>query len=306
VADARPTSASVEGLRAWARTDRPAASLVVVGVVNVTPDSFSDGGRYVDPSAAIAHVDRLLAEGADVVEIGGESTRPAGADYGAGHAVVTPEVQLARVVPVLRHAVVAAAACGARVAIDTASPVVARAALTEGATIVNDVSCLADPELARVTAEAAGWFVLMHARPGATSAYRDVVADVVAEWSAARDRAVAAGLRRERIVFDPGLGFGKAPADSLRLLAALPSLRALGHPIYVGASRKGLLAFAEERAGLPRSAPAARDPGTVAVTSYVRAHAHAVRVHDVHGTRQALAVLDALAAAEPADPGEHG
>lgn len=271
----------------------------MVGVVNVTPDSFSDGGRFLDPHAAHDHVDRLLAEGADVLEIGGESTRPAGTDYGAGHASIPAEIQLARVLPVLRHAVAVAGPRGVRVAIDTTSPVVARAALAEGVTIVNDVSCLADPELARVTAEASGWFVLMHARPGAASPYEDVVTDVVAEWSRARDRAVAAGLPADRIVFDPGLGFGKAPSDSLRLLAALPHLKArLGHPIYVGASRKGLLAFAEERAGLPRSAPAARDPGTVAVTAHVRAHAHAVRVHDVHGTRQALAVLDAIAAAE--------
>ncbi len=126
----------------------------MVGVVNVTPDSFSDGGRFLDPHAAHDHVDRLLAEGADVLEIGGESTRPAGTDYGAGHASIPAEIQLARVLPVLRHAVAVAGPRGVRVAIDTTSPVVARAALAEGVTIVNDVSCLADPELARVTAAA--------------------------------------------------------------------------------------------------------------------------------------------------------
>jgi dihydropteroate synthase len=267
----------------------------VVGVVNVTPDSFSDGGRFLDADASVRHVDRLLDEGADVVEIGGESTRPAGADYGAGYVAVSPDAQRARILPSIRHAV----ARGATVAVDTTSAAVAAAALAEGARIVNDVSCLADPALAAVAAAHDAWLVLMHARPGASSIWSDVVEEVCAEWCRARDRAVAAGVRPEAIVFDPGLGFGKAPPESLRLLAAIPRLRALGHPVYVGASRKGLVAWAEQQASLPKSPPASRDPGTVAVTAFAhRSGAHAIRVHDVHGTRQALAVLDALALAE--------
>lgn len=278
-------------LAAWARREVPATSLVVVGVVNVTPDSFSDGGRFLGVEAATRHVDRLLDEGADVVEIGGESTRPAGADYGAGYVAVSPDEQCARVLPVIRHAV----ARGAMVAVDTTAPAVAAAALAAGARIVNDVSCLADPELAAVVAAHDAWLVLMHARPGASSTWSDVVEEVRTEWCRARDRAVTAGVAPRAIVFDPGLGFGKAPPESLRLLAALPRFGTLGHPLYVGASRKGLVAWAEAQAGLARSAPASRDPGTVAVTAHAhRAGAHAVRVHDVHGTRQALSVLDAL------------
>ena len=282
--------ASVRGLAEWVRGER-AGSLVVVGVVNVTPDSFSDGGRFFEASAATAHVDRLIDDGADVIEIGGESTRPAGKDYGAGFAPVDVDEQLRRVLPALRHAV----ARRVRVAIDTTSPAVARAALESGATIVNDVSCLADAALAEVAARHAAWLVLMHARPGANSTYTDVVEDVLAEWCVARDRAVTAGMPRARVVMDPGLGFGKSPDQSLALLARLRELAASASPIYVGASRKGFLGVAEERAGLKKSTPADRDASTLAVTAWAHAAgAAAVRVHDVRGTRQAIAVLDAL------------
>lgn len=262
---------------------------VVVGVVNVTPDSFSDGGRFLDPDAARARVDRLLDEGADVIEVGGESTRPAGATYGQGFAPVEAKTQIARTTKAIAHA-----AERARVAIDTTSPEVARAAIDAGATIVNDVSCLADDELAKVCAENDAWLVLMHARAGAVSTYGDLFGEIVSEWSAARDRAVAAGLPRERIVMDPGIGFGKGADDNLRVIAGLTRFH-LGHPVYVGASRKAFIGASEERAGVTRSQADDRVGGTV-VACLAAAHrgAAVLRVHDVRALRQALAVDAAL------------
>ena len=264
----------------------------LVGVLNVTPDSFSDGGRHFEPAAARAHVDRLLAEGADVIEIGGESTRPAGSIYGAGFTPVDVATQIERVLPAIHHA---ARERRARVAIDTTRAPVASAALDAGASIVNDVSCLADVELARVAARHGAWLVLMHSREGASSVYRDVVADVAEEWCAARDRAVAAGVRRDLIVFDPGIGFGKDAAQSLALLAALPRFATLGHAIYVGASRKSFIAEVDARYGRARSAPTARLGGTIAAALHAaRNGAAALRVHDVEAVRQALAVERAI------------
>jgi dihydropteroate synthase len=275
----------------------------VVGVVNVTPDSFSDGGRYLAFDAACAHVDRLLAEGADIVEIGGESTRPAGAVYGQGHAPVDAATQIARTRPVVAYA-----AQHCRVAIDTMSAEVAAAALDAGATVVNDVGLAPDPELPRVCAERGAWLVLMHARPGARSSYDDLAADVLREWRASRDRAVAAGVPPDRILFDPGIGFGKDAPQNFALLGALPRLaREVGaeHPIYVGASRKAFIGAAEERDGLERSAPDARTGGTLAASLWAaRAGAAVLRVHDVRALRQALAVETAIGlAAEPQEAG---
>jgi dihydropteroate synthase len=267
---------------------------VVVGVVNVTPDSFSDGGRFLARDEACKHVDRLLEEGADVIEVGGESTRPAGATYGDGYAPVDAQTQIARTAAVIAHA----CAREALVAIDTTLPPVARAAIEAGATIVNDVSCLADDELARVCAAHSVWLVLMHSRVGAASTYRDLVAEVASEWSGARDRAVAAGVARDRIVMDPGIGFGKGFADNVRVLAALGRFHDLGHPLYVGPSRKAFIAAAEERAELPRSAPSERIGGTVAAClAAARAGAAVIRAHDVRAVRQALAVEEAIAEA---------
>ncbi|MEO7096372.1 MAG: dihydropteroate synthase [Polyangiales bacterium] len=266
----------------------------IVGVVNVTPDSFSDGGRFLEPMAARAHVDRLLDEGADVVEIGGESTRPAGATYGAGATKVDAATQIARIRPVIEYAVRERRAL---VAVDTTLVEVAEAALDAGATIVNDVSTLGDVALARLVAARGAWLVLMHARPGADSKYDDVIAEVAREWSAARDRAVAAGLDPARIVMDPGLGFGKGGDDNLRILAGLARFHALvgPHPIYVGASRKAFIGLCEERAALPKSRPDGRIGGTVAACLVaVSAGAAALRVHDVQATRQALAVATAI------------
>ena len=295
-------------LRAWVRGASAASGAdvrpAIVGVINVTPDSFSDGGRFLDPMAARAHVDRLLDEGADVVEVGGESTRPAGKTYGEGATKVDAATQIMRIRPIIEHAVRERRAL---VAVDTTLPAVAEAALDAGATIVNDVSTLADVALARLVAARGGFLVLMHARPGADSQYGDVVADVAREWAAARDRAVAAGLDPSRIVMDPGLGFGKGAADNLRLLAGLSRFHLLGHAIYVGASRKAFIGATEERASLPKSRPDARIGGTVAAClAATAAGAAALRVHDVQATRQALAVAAAIDAARTPMPTTEG
>jgi len=264
---------------------------VVVGVVNVTPDSFSDGGRYLAPEAARARIDRLLDEGADVIEVGGESTRPAGGAYGQGYTPVDEQTQIARTRPAIEHA----AQHDVRVSIDTTLPAVARAAIDAGATIVNDVSCLSEPELARVCAERGAWLVLMHSRSGASSTYSSLLDDIASEWSRARDRAVHEGIPRDRIVMDPGVGFGKAGEDNLTVLAQLSRFRELGHPLYVGASRKAFIGVCEERDGLRKSAPEERVGGTIATClAAARAGAAVLRVHDVRALRQALAVESAL------------
>lgn len=279
----------------------------VVGVVNVTPDSFSDGGRFLDPRDACAHVDRLIAEGADAIEIGGESTRPAGPAYGAGYSPVDAKTQIDRILPVISYA---ARERRAIVAVDTTSPEVAQKAIEAGAVVVNDVSTMASVEpgapneLARVVANACAWLVIMHARVGASSDYEDVVEDVAREWTAARDRAVAAGVDRACIVFDPGIGFGKGASGNLRLLASLRRFAALGHPVYVGASRKSFIAVAEEHAGLSRSDATDRIGGTIAACLLAARHgATSLRVHDVRAVRQALAVAHAIEAEKPVQTG---
>jgi len=300
------TSCAVRGIPAWLR--RPSSLRgqesghgsvlwpaghrpVVVGVINVTPDSFSDGGRFLSAEAARARIDRLVEEGADVIEVGGESTRPAGATYGRGYAPVDAATQMARTLPAIEHAAKRAVS----VAIDTTLPEVARAALEAGATIVNDVSCLGDPALARECAAAGAWFVLMHSRPGAVSTWTDVIGEASVEWAAARDRAVAEGVPSERIVMDPGLGFGKGADDNLAVLAGLSRFHALGHPLYVGPSRKAFIGVCEERDDLSRSPADERVGGTVAAClAAARAGAAVLRVHDVRALRQALAVEAAI------------
>ena len=255
-----------------------------MGVLNVTPDSFYDGGRYLGPDAARAQVDQMLAEGASIIDVGAESSRP-------GAESVPAADQLARLDAALHHAV----ARGALVSIDTTSPEVAERALALGARIVNDVSCLADPELARVTARANATLVLMHAR-GPMSAqrgfsaypdagYGDVVLDVLAEWRAARGRAADAGLAPNDVWFDPGLGFAKNARHSFELLARLAELTQEGVPVVVGPSRKSFIASVD---GAP---PAERLGGTVAAClAAVERGARVLRVHDVRAVGQALAV----------------
>jgi dihydropteroate synthase len=258
--------------------------VALMGVLNVTPDSFFDGGRYLGADAARERVDRLIAEGADLIDIGAESSRPGANEIPAAE-------QIARMEPALRYAVEQ----GRPVSIDTTSPEVAERALALGARLVNDVSCLADPELARVTARAGAALLVMHSR-GPMSAqrgysiypdagYRDVVADVRNEWRSARERAASAGLAPADVWFDPGLGFAKNARQSFELLARLAEFRAEGTPIVVGASRKSFLALED---GAP---PEQRLGGTVAACLFAAEHgASVLRVHDVAAVRQALSV----------------
>jgi dihydropteroate synthase len=265
-----------------------------MGIVNATPDSFYRAGRSETHERALARVEQLLAEGAEIADIGGESSRP-GADP------VGEDEQIARVEPAVAHAV---ATERLLVSVDTTSPRVAERMLARGAVLVNDVSCLADVDLARVTARAGATLVLMHTRGslGAMAgfseypddAYEDVVADVRREWCAARDRAVAVGLPAERVWFDPGIGFGKNARQSFELLRRLGELRDLGVPLVVGASRKSFIRAVDD------VGPEERLGGTIAAGLWSAAQGAAVlRVHDVRAMRQALLVTDALAQLPP-------
>jgi dihydropteroate synthase len=259
--------------------------VLLMGILNVTPDSFSDGGLYLDPAAAKRRVDELLAEGADIIDVGGESTRPTAP-------AITDEEQIARV----RHALTyAARERHALVSIDTTSPRVAAYALGEGATVVNDVSCLANDELALVAARAGAALVIMHARGSMTEmrgfsdaagdAYGDVVRDVRREWQAAQGRAAARGLDPAEIVFDPGLGYMKNAVHSLELVRRLGEFADLGVPILVGPSRKSFIA----KAVAPDAPAAGRLGGTIAAClSCADRGATILRVHDVSIVRQAL------------------
>ncbi|MFC7432169.1 MULTISPECIES: dihydropteroate synthase [unclassified Agrococcus] len=265
----------------------------ILGVLNVTPDSFSDGGRFEDAGAAIAHARRMRLQGADVVDVGGESTRP-------GATPVAVDAELARILPVVR----ALAQGGTAVSIDTMHADTARAAVEAGATIVNDVSGgLADARMASVVADVGATYVVTHWRghdlaEGTT--YRDVVAEVRDELSARVDAAIAAGVDAARIVVDPGLGFSKGADDNWRLVASLDRIVDLGMPVLVGASRKRFLG-----ALLAEGSPMeARDHGTAALSVLAaQAGAWGVRVHDVVSTRRVLDVLDAVdAVRSPASP----
>jgi len=277
---------------------------VVMGILNVTPDSFSDGGRHDTVAAAVAHGQHLAAGGADYVDVGGESTRP-----GAGR--VSPEEECRRVLPV----VAGLARLGIPVSIDTTRAAVASAALAAGAVMVNDVSGgLADPAMAPAVADAGVPWVLMHRRGDsrdmyAEAVYDDVVTDVRRELCRRVDAALAAGVRAERIVVDPGLGFAKHPEHDLALLAGLDRIVELGFPVLVGASRKRFLgALLPTPDGRPRP-PGGRDSATLATTVLaVGAGAWGVRVHDVAGNADAVRVVGAVGsgAPGPARPGADG
>jgi len=265
---------------------------VVMGVCNVTPDSFSDGGAYLDHHAACARVDALVGEGARVVDVGGESTRP-------GAPRVAPRTQIERIARVVEHA---AKVC--LVSVDTTSAEVADAALALGAHAVNDVSLLSEPELAAVVARHGAALVLSHARGfqedmrgyGAwpDASYGDVVDDVLRELDGQRAVAVARGVAREHIVVDPGLGFSKSARHSLSLLRRTRELVArAGSPVLVGASRKSFLTHA-----VGEAAPAERLGASLAAAVFAQeAGAAMVRVHDVRATVQALALSAALTGA---------
>ncbi len=265
----------------------------LMGVVNTTPDSFSDGGQFLAADAAVAHAERLVAEGADLLDIGGESTRP-------GAAEVPAAVEASRVVPVIER--LRAGGCAVPISVDTRKAEVARAALRAGADLVNDVSALSDPALREVVAEAGVPAVLMHMRGtpsdmASRAVYADVVGEVERELAEALARAVAAGVREELILLDPGLGFAKTAPHSLALLAALPRLARLGRPLVVGPSRKSFI-------GAISGAPVGeRLPGTLAaVAACVLSGVEVIRVHDVAPARQAALVAFAIrAASAPAE-----
>ncbi|HST70516.1 MAG TPA: dihydropteroate synthase [Solirubrobacterales bacterium] len=256
----------------------------LMGVVNVTPDSFSDGGLYLDPEAAIAHGRELAAAGAEILDVGGESTRP-------GAAVVADQEELRRVVPVIREL----SDLDCRISVDTSKAAVAEAALDAGAEIVNDVTALrGDPAMAALCAERGATVVLMHMLGDPRTMqddprYEDVVAEVKGFLAERTEAASAAGIAEERIWLDPGIGFGKTAAHNMELLRRLGELRELGRPLVVGTSRKSFIgrvdgSAADERLG-----------GTIASSVIAAAEgAEVIRVHDVAEMRQALAVAAAI------------
>ncbi|GAA3122516.1 dihydropteroate synthase [Planomonospora alba] len=263
---------------------------LVMGVVNVTPDSFSDGGRWFDPEAAVRHGLELVEQGADVVDVGGESTRP-------GAARVSLEEELARVEPVIREL----ARQGVTVSVDTMRARVARVAVDAGAKLVNDVSGgLADPDMPRVVADSGVAYVVMHWRGHShtmqsRAVYDDVVAEVCDELAKRVASVRAEGVADEQIILDPGLGFSKTAEHNWALLAATDRLAGLGYPLLVGASRKRFLGrLLAGPDGEPRPF-AESDDATVAVTALVaRAGAWCVRVHDVRPNADAVRVAAAV------------
>jgi dihydropteroate synthase len=264
---------------------------LVMGIVNVTPDSFSDGGQWLQTDAAVAHGERLLAAGADLLDVGGESTRP-------GAVPPAPGEELARVLPVISTL----AAGGALVSVDTMWSSVAEAALNAGAVMVNDVSGgLADPAMLPLVAAAGVPYVAMHwRRPSAEmqsfAHYDDVVADVRSALAARLDAAAAAGVDVDTMVLDPGLGFAKNAEHNWRLLADLAALHSLGRPLLVGASRKSFLGRLLAGSDGQDRPPTERDDATVATTTLAAAAgAWCVRVHDAAGSADAVRVVARMA-----------
>ncbi len=259
----------------------------VLGVVNVTADSFSDGGRFLDPARAVAHAEALLADGAEIIDVGGESTRP-------GAVRIDSAVEIARVVPVVKEL----AAQGATVSIDTMHAAVAEAALDAGAELVNDVSGgRADPGMAPLMAQAGVPWVLMHwpsvqaGRPHDIPRYRDVAGEVRDELMTAVDAAVGAGVDPRNLIIDPGLGFAKSAVDNWVLLHTLPELVGTGVPVLVGASRKRFLGALLAGPDGESRPPDGRDTATAVISALAAVHgAWGVRVHDVRASVDALKV----------------
>ncbi|WP_256107455.1 dihydropteroate synthase [Streptomyces sp. ODS05-4] len=275
------------GLPEWDRC-------AVMGVVNVTPDSFSDGGRWFDTTAAVKHGLELVAQGADLVDVGGESTRP-------GASRVDEDEELRRVLPVVRGL----AAEGVVVSVDTMRASVARQAVEAGAKLVNDVSGgAADPGMIPAVAAAEVPFVVMHWRGhsdgmNSLAVYDDVVREVASELRRRMDAVVSGGIAPERVVIDPGLGFAKTAEHDLALLGHLAELRALGRPLLVAASRKRFLGRVLARDGGATVPPARERDAATAAVSAIAAHegAWAVRVHEVRATADAVRVARAVEAA---------
>jgi dihydropteroate synthase len=271
--------------------DLPADRTLVMGILNVTPDSFSDGGKHATADSAIAAGLRMFYAGADIIDVGGESTRPGAED-------VSPDEEQQRVVPVIKALVKA----GALVSIDTTHASTAAAAVEAGAAIINDISGLSiEPEMAEFVAAAKVPYILTHRRGDARTMnslaeYKDVAAEVAAELAGVRDKLYAAGVSQDQIIVDPGLGFAKNDAQNWELLQNLDRLDSLGHRILVGASRKRFLGTLLTVAG-KSAAPEERDGATAAITA-ISAYrgAWAVRVHDVGPSLDAVKVATRMAA----------
>ena len=263
---------------------------LVMGVLNVTPDSFSDGGRFDDTEIAISHALQMIEDGADIVDIGGESTRP-GSDR------ISVQEELDRVLPVIS----VLANSGVAISIDTMRAEVARAAIDAGACVINDVSGgKSDPEMLSYVSTLTVPYILMHWRGPSNimntlTDYNDVVADVTNEISKQVDVAVSAGIARERIAIDPGIGFAKTVDQNWPILKHLDVLEGLGLPILMGASRKKFLGELLAKAGVARDSDE-RESATTAISTLMAARGMwAVRVHDVKPTRDAVAVVDRIA-----------
>jgi dihydropteroate synthase len=283
---------------------------LVMGVLNLTPDSFSDGGLWTAPERAVEHALAMLAGGADLVDLGAESTRPGGGVYGAGARAITVKEELARLLPVLEAL---RGATAAPLSVDTRKGEVARRALAAGADLINDVSTLGDPALGAAVAAAGCPLVLMHSRGELPTmqrgiSFRDLLGEVRGELELAVRRGVAAGIAEEQLIVDPGLGFGKTAEQNLVLLRRLPELATIGRPLLVGASRKSFIAVAErfgapEAAGAPAASPEGRLAGSLAALAWAAAGGAAiVRVHDVPESARFLAAWRAIAESAGADP----
>ena len=280
--------------RSFVVGDRPR----VMGVVNVTPDSFSDGGLHLDPTEAVAHAERLVAEGAEMVDVGGESTRP-------GAKPVSPEAEWARIAPVLAGL---AGRLSVPISVDTRHSEVAERAVDAGADVINDVEGLRSEAMRRTVARSGAAVIAMHMRGDPTTmqtnlTYADLRGEVFAALAEATDRAVEEGVPAERILVDPGLGFGKSAEQSLELLLHVGELRSLGYPIVLGASRKSFLGWV-----LGNEDPARRlEAGIAAAVVAAERGVALVRTHDVGPTVRALALVRAaqgLANAPPTVPPE--
>jgi dihydropteroate synthase len=256
----------------------------VMGILNLTPDSFSDGGRVASPEAAVDIAARMVDDGADFVDVGGESTRP-------GASPLAADEEIRRVVPAIRAI---KSRLKVRLSIDTMKADVARLAIESGADMVNDVSAFSDPGMLAVVRDARVPVIVMHMRgtPGTmqeNTLYDDLMSSIVAFLRERVEAAVAAGLPGDRILVDPGLGFGKSAAGSLRILRELHTLRSVGRPLVIGASRKSFIGAALD---LPVTQ---REEGSLAAAGYAAGHgAHVIRAHDVLKTKRTTRMIDAI------------
>jgi dihydropteroate synthase len=280
-------------LRLSSRTLLLGERTLIMGVLNLTPDSFSDGGAFLDTQAGVARALELEREGADILDIGGESTRPSAAP-------VSAQEELSRILPLFRAL---RGKLRIPISVDTQKAEVAEAALAEGAEIINDVSALrTDPCLAEVARKARAPMILMHMRGTPRMMQRgpfarNVIRDVMTGLREALARARRAGLAKSQILVDPGIGFGKSHAQNFEILARLPEFARLGCPIVIGTSRKGFLGAALAGPGQPPLPPSERLPGTAAtVTASILGGAHIVRVHDVAEIARVARVADAIRA----------